>query len=438
MVTGLRGSREGSPGQDTGQDGRGAGRHLRTVHDAAGPGGMPDQASQEPAGTGPEEPGVPTGDPARPDSPDPRILRKSLAQIEGQSGKVMEYFFARLFARHPPLRPLFPLALDGHYPRIFSLLAQYAWTADRPGALTEWLAELARDLRKFGVREAHYRLVCETLFEALRAFAPGWGSEPLAAWRAALEHIAAVMTDAGRDDQEQPPWWLAEVVEHEQRRPGLAVLTLRPDQPLPYRAGQHVSVQVPQQPRVWREYSVANAPAPDGLLRLHVRAIPGGAVSPVLVHRTAPGDTLVIGRARGTMTADAVSAADLVCLAGGTGLAPVKAIVEELAGQPPPRPDITVFFGARSEAGLYDLPDLRRLARCCPSLTVIPVVCGEPGYLGAQGTLAEVAAGRLPPGTRDVVISGPPAMVTACAAALAPRAPAVRIHHDPLPDWACR
>jgi NAD(P)H-flavin reductase len=220
------------------------------------------------------------------------------------------------------------------------------------------------------------------------------------------------------------------------------VLTLRLDQPMRYRAGQHLSIQVPRWPRVWREYSIANAPAPDGLLRLHVRAVPCGLVSTVLVHQTAPGETLVAGPARGDMTVAAMAAEAalgqpgrrVACFAGGTGLAPVKAVVEELAAtRPAPVASILLFFGARHEAGLYDLPELRRLAESCPALTVIPVISDDPGYRGIRGTLAQAAGVHLPPGTQDVFISGPPGMVRATAEAAAARCPGARLHFDPPP-----
>lgn len=225
------------------------------------------------------------------------------------------------------------------------------------------------------------------------------------------------------------------MVEHDRRRPDLAVLALRPDLPLPYLAGQHVSVQVPRWPRVWREYSIANAPAPDGLLRLHVRAVPGGRVSTALVQQTQAGDTVVLGRARGEMTADAITSGRVVCIAGGTGLAPVKAIAEALTSpvRPHPPPVVRLFFGAQTQADLYDLPGLRRLARDRRSLTIIPVTAAESGHGGLTGPVAEAAAAHLLPAAEDIVISGPAAMMTRAAALVTVAAPAARLHADPLP-----
>jgi NAD(P)H-flavin reductase/hemoglobin-like flavoprotein len=396
----------------------------------AGAGTFPD-STQEPPETWPGRP-VPS---------DARLLRKSLALLEPQSEKVMAHFFATLFVLNPELRPMFPLTLGESRKRVFQALTRAVWSFDQPEPLTRWLGELGRDHRKFGVTEQHYRLFCDALLATVQAFCAGsWSDQVQAAWERALAAITAAMMAGGsgapgEGTTGEPAWWLAEVVEHDLRRPDLAVLALRPDQPLPYLAGQHISVQVPRWPRMWREYSIANAPAPDGLLRLHVRAVPGGGVSAALVHQTRTGDTVVAGRARGEMTANALGSGRVVCVTGGTGLAPGKAIAEALTGpgRPHPHPAVWLFFGARIAADLYDLPDLQRLARARPSLTVIPVVSAEPGYRGLTGTVAQVAAAHLPPGTGDIVISGPAAMVARAGPLVTAAAPAARLHLDPLP-----
>jgi NAD(P)H-flavin reductase/hemoglobin-like flavoprotein len=350
----------------------------------------------------------------------------------------MAYFFATLFLRNPELRPLFPLAMDGPRQRVFGALTRYAWGCDQPESLTRWLRKLAHDHRKYGVTEDHYRPFCAALLAALRTVSGrAWTPDVEAAWEGALSHISTIMTDAAGSAGDAPAWLLAEVAEHDQRRPDLAVISLRPEQDglLPYRPGQHISLQVPRWPRVWREYSIANAPRPDGLLHLHVRAIPGGRVSGTLVHRIAVGDTVIIGRARGDMTAEAAPGGGVVCVAGGTGLAPIKAVAEALT-RPDRQPPVSVrlLFGARQEDDLYDLADLQRLAASCPALEVIPVVGDDPHYDGVRGSLPQVAARLLPPATSDVFISGPPGMVSKTVTMLASRSAKVRIHFDPQPD----
>jgi NAD(P)H-flavin reductase len=330
---------------------------------------------------------------------------------------------------------MFPPAMDGQRKHFIAALARTVWSMDDPEALAEYLSQLAVDHRKFGVRESHYQVVGEALLATLAAFSGSrWTAGTQSAWEAAFHHISTVMTKAARDAEDEPAWWLGEVVSHERRSPDLAVLRLRTDpaQPLRYRPGQYLSVQVSRWPRIWRKYSIANAPRPDGSLDLHVRAVPLGRVSRTLVHGTCPGDTVVLGPARGTMVADERSARDILCVAGGTGLAPIKAIIEGLIDAAAPRParSIRLFLGARRQADLYDLPDLRRLESACSSLRVIPALSHEPGFAGLRGMLPDVVRSRGSWHDSEVFVSGPPAMIRATLRVLAHRTSGEHIHLD--------
>ena len=132
------------------------------------------------------------------------------------------------------------------------------------------------------------------------------------------------------------------------------------------------------------------------------------------------------------MTADTESDRPVLCLAGGTGLAPIKAIAEAVAGTGVRR-DIVVYFGARTESELYDLPELRKLELDCPWLEVIPVTSQERAQSARHGTIPAFAT-RASWQDRDVYISGPDPMIVMTAAALRELgAPDERIHYD-LPD----
>jgi NAD(P)H-flavin reductase len=212
------------------------------------------------------------------------------------------------------------------------------------------------------------------------------------------------------------------------------VLRLRTDEPLPYQAGQYVPVQVARWSRTWRPYSIATAPRPGSPLELHVRAVPGGLVSNTLVHHSDVGECVLLGAADGTMTLGE-SGRDLLCVAGGTGLAPIKAIIEQAiamdksASQPR---TITLFVGARQHFDLYDLEDLQLLEAACPALTVIPVLSEQPGYPGLTGMLPEVVKAQGVAGDAEAYICGPPGMVRQASALLAASLPESQIHHDPL------
>jgi NAD(P)H-flavin reductase/hemoglobin-like flavoprotein len=367
---------------------------------------------------------------------DLRLVRESFAHVEESPAAAMDYFYARLFVHYPEMRSMFPHAMRDHMRRVFAALARIVQVGDSPDSLAAYLAKLGCGHRKFGVKDRHYEPFLAVLVDTIRHFSGHyWTAETQAAWAAALDRAATVMLAAASDDAaRQPSWWIGEIERHDQRRPDLAVLTIRPDQPLRYAPGQYVAVQVPRWPRLWRNFSIANAPRENGLIDLHVRAVPGGLVSGSLVHNTRPGDTVLLGQAQGEMTVPAGLDRDLLCIAGGTGLAPLKAIIEGVlrGGGPFWRRKITLWFGARTEQDLYDLPDLRVLESICPGLKVIPVVSHQQDFIGMKGMLSDVTPHCANCEDREIFISGPDRMVREASRRLARRVGAGRIRHDPL------
>jgi NAD(P)H-flavin reductase/hemoglobin-like flavoprotein len=381
---------------------------------------------------------------------DARLVKESFAQLQAVGPTMMEYFYARLFIANPEIRSLFPMTMTVQRESTLRALTELISRLDNRPGCTELLAKLGRDHRKFGVTTRHY----DAFFAALRDCAKhftgtGWTPETAAAWDRSLEYFAAMMREAAAlDALKTPPWWVAEIVGRELRSPGVAVLTLRPDKPFSYRPGQYVPVQVTRWPRIWRPFSIANSPRPSGLIKLHVRAVPGGLVSNTLVYRSDIGDSVLLGAPRGDMTLGP-GHRDLLCVAGGTGLAPLKAIIEHaltttpLRRAAPPGPSrlevqgplrkITVFVGARQHFDLYDLEDLQLLELACPGLQVIPVLSDEPGYRGRTGVLPDVVQAHGLFENAEAYICGPAPMVRQTAAVLSAGIPPSRIHHDPLP-----
>jgi NAD(P)H-flavin reductase len=157
---------------------------------------------------------------------------------------------------------------------------------------------------------------------------------------------------------------------------------------------------------------MANAPRHDGTVDFHVRVIDGGTVSFALARRISVGTRLRLGAPVGTLQLNTGSRRNLLLAAGSTGLAPLKAILEQAAGLPEP-PRTQLVFGARTAAGLYDLTDLEKLAAQWPWLTVTPAVSDDPGYGGETGTVADVIGRRVRVADHDAYICGSPAMTTA-------------------------
>ena len=117
-----------------------------------------------------------------------------------------------------------------------------------------------------------------------------------------------------------------------------------------------------------------------------------------------------LGAPMGSMTLDRRSTRDIVCVAGGTGLAPIKALIEELTRvQPDP-------LGARllrrqDRDDLYDLAALNRLAARYPWLSVVAACSDDPEFAGEQGNISDVVARYGPWNEHDFFVSGSPPMV---------------------------
>ncbi|MEV4631364.1 globin domain-containing protein [Micromonospora sp. NPDC049523] len=365
-----------------------------------------------------------------------QVLKESWTLVEEDRGKIAAHFYARLFLSNPQLRELFPVQMDGQRDRLLEAIVTAMQTVEDPERFDAFLRGLGRDHRKYHVSDEHYALVGEALLVALRtAGGEQWTIEYDQAWRDAYAVIAEKMI-AGAADDTNPPFWHAEVLTHERRGRDVAVFTCRPLQfPLPYRAGQYVSIEVPRyQPRLWRTYSVANAPTEDNVMEFHVRAVGAGWVSSSLVRKIKPGDLLRLAAPMGSMVLDRKSNRDILCVAGGVGLAPIKALVEELTLYNRTR-WVHVFFGGHSQDELYGLTELYELAARHPWLSVLPSCSVDDGFTGERGDLAEVLARYGPWTTHDCFVSGSAPMVRSILRLLAQHdVPPANIRYDTFGD----
>ena len=364
-------------------------------------------------------------------SPDAVLIRRTMAEVAPVADKVTSYFYALLFVRHPELRSLFPAAMDTQRDRLLKALLTAAEHIDNTEVLVAYLQNLGRGHRKYGTRPEHYPAVGECLIGALNKYASAvWGAETEAAWVRAYTTISQVMIDAAAADElRAPAWWNAEVVAHDLRTRDIAVVTVRPDQPYPFLAGQYTSLETPWWPRIWRHYSFASAPRSDGLLTFHVKAVPAGWVSNALVHRARPGDVIRLGPPAGSMTVNHSTGSGLLCLGGGTGIAPIKALVEDVAEHGERRP-VEVFYGARTDHDLYDIDTMLRLQQSYPWLTVRTVVDQQ-----AHLQLPDAIRTYGPWSGYDAYVSGPPGMIRSGVDALKDVGiPAERIRHDSVEE----
>jgi NAD(P)H-flavin reductase len=148
------------------------------------------------------------------------------------------------------------------------------------------------------------------------------------------------------------------------------------------------------------------------VLEFHVRASGAAGVSDALVGRLKPGDVLRLGQPRGTLALDPHSRRDLVFVTGGTGLAPAKALIDELSRYNRTR-WIHLFRGARHRCDFYDREQVDRLALRHPWLTVIRATSEEPDEHGDRAPIADVVLRHGPWSDHDFYVFGSPPMVDA-------------------------
>lgn len=218
-------------------------------------------------------------------------------------------------------------------------------------------------------------------------------------------------------------------------------VTVRMDRRVNYVAGQYASVRAPGLPRS-RHYSFADAPQREGRtdLNFFIRKVPGGAFTDALFSGGLNGQTLMIDAPHGNFHLRGGNS-PMVCVVGGSGLAPLLSVLEQARKTRIRRP-CTLLFGARTQADLYMLDALQTLASgWLDRFNFVPVLSHEPpdsAWQGARGMVTEFiasAAGEIDWASAEAYMCGPPPMIDAAIAKLVESGlPLDAIHYDKFTD----
>jgi NAD(P)H-flavin reductase/hemoglobin-like flavoprotein len=346
-----------------------------------------------------------------------QLIRESFAAVEARAQELSQYFYGALFVIAPDTRNLFPVNMTTQRDRLLRALVYVVQMVDRPDELVTFLGQLGRDHRKFDVLARHYDAVGMALISALKRFlGKRWTTDVEIAWTTAYGLIAKTMRESAAAAT-GPAWWWATVTGHKRIGNDLAMVLVRPEWLFPYRAGNYVSVEIPQRRRLWRYLSPANAPREDGTIEFHVRAVEGGWVSRPIVHNTRVGDVWRLGPALGALSVHHAEGLKLLMIGGGTGLAPLMSILEDLTRWKR-NPSVQLFFGGREPEDLYALERLRTLEALCPWLTVTPVTEKATVSGGYQGTLVKAVTQSGKWTEHQILVSGSPEMIRVTIAQL--------------------
>ena len=212
----------------------------------------------------------------------------------------------------------------------------------------------------------------------------------------------------GAREEPRPAPFTATVETLQRPIPSVIAFSCRPEQPVPFLPGQYVLLQVPGGQR--RAYSMANTEA-DTLVFV-VKEKPGGHASRYLFDELATGDTVSLEGPYGRAYLRIPPAREIVCVAGGSGLAPMLSVIEGALGRPD-TPGIRLFFGANTAEELFMVEEMEALAATHDRFSLtLAVRDGAPG--AATGLVGDVALAAMEDlDDCDFYMAGPPGLIDA-------------------------
>lgn len=147
-------------------------------------------------------------------------------------------------------------------------------------------------------------------------------------------------------------------------------LVLKPAKPIEFSPGQYAQLQFT--PEHVRPYSMAGL-SDDGTFEFHIRLVPDGRVTGYVASQLKVGDAVKVSGPLGSAYLRRKHEAPMLCVAGGTGLAPILSILRGAIEGGMSNP-IHLYFGVRSPKDVYGVEWLAKLERVHPQLKVHVVV----------------------------------------------------------------
>ena len=319
------------------------------------------------------------------------LIHQTAPALVADGDQLTRHFYQHLLAHYPDLKHTFNQANQASGAQahsLFEAIVLFVTKYDQFEALGADAARIAAKHVSVDVRPEDYALVGASLLATIQAWL-GEAATPevMKAWELAYGRIAGVLTGietaAYEQQRSQPGGWagfrpfVVARVEQESAYINSYYLVPQDGGPLPhYRAGQFITlaVQVPGRPhRQLRQYSLSDAPGKP-YFRISVKRgsvhgpLPAAVVSNYLHDGVQPGMVLSVHAPTGEFCLAPHATAPVVMLAGGMGITPFMAMVEQLAQEPTPRP-VLLIHAVRSAAEHPFQVRLRELAQS-PSLSL--------------------------------------------------------------------
>lgn len=200
-------------------------------------------------------------------------------------------------------------------------------------------------------------------------------------------------------------------------------IRLKQPESIDFVAGQYIQLESAEykgRESVMRAYSIASVPADNRSIDLNIRLVPDGICTTWVFEVLKEGQAVHFSGPYGEFRLSDTDA-PIICIAGGSGMAPIWSIIRDMKDRKIER-ETTYFFGARSQADLFYLEELRRLEKVLPWFTFIPALSAEPensDWKGERGLITDVVSRHFPDCSRhEAYLCGSPGMIDACVAVL--------------------
>lgn len=192
--------------------------------------------------------------------------------------------------------------------------------------------------------------------------------------------------------------------------------TLLEPKTIDFKPGQFIQIKVPGI-EVVRAYSIASNPADNDHVDLMIRQVYKGAATTFVHKALMVGDKINLDGPFGDFYLNKDSTKDIICIAGGSGMAPIYSILHYLKDHGMKR-KVKYFFGARTQQDLFLTEELMELSKMYPNFEYIPALShanDDKTWLGEKGLITEVVrriSGDLT--NSEAYLCGSPGMINAC------------------------
>jgi p-cymene monooxygenase electron transfer component len=201
-------------------------------------------------------------------------------------------------------------------------------------------------------------------------------------------------------------------------------ITIELNRPIHFVAGQYANIKYPNIRRA-RNYSFADAPDRDGRKQINffIRKVPRGAFTEDLFSGALDNVPIDVEAPHGNFHLHP-GTSPMICIAGGSGLAPLLSVLEDARKSRVKRP-CAFLFGARTQADLYCLDQIQQLAQgWADQFVFLPVLSHEAAdtsWKGARGLVTQFITDAMPGidwASAEGYMCGPPGMIDAGIASM--------------------